>query len=401
MEQSSRVHVSGPLAGCAPELIRHLAKGGYTDHSVTNHVRRLACLSRWMEAEALDRARVDEALIAEMLEALHAAGKARSFTPCSFGLVLGFLRVRGLVPGAPIVTPTPVEELLGAYRRHLVVERSLAPLSLPGYLASAAWFLSHACGDDPDRVAGLSARDVASFVLRVAEVRSPASVNTVVVGVRSLLRWFYAKAMTATPLAQATPWLARGCMSTLPRPLGAGQASALLATPDRHLLSGLRDIAVLTVLVRLGLRAGEVAAMELDDIDWHKGELDVRGKGGWRDRLPLPVDVGEALADYLRARGERGDDRHVFAHVRAPGGPMTMTSVRAVVRQACRRAGIADTGTHRLRHGAAGAMLAHGAPLHEIGQILRHRDIATTAIYAKVDFATLATVAQPWPGSTR
>lgn len=336
-----------------------------------------------------------------MLEALHATGEARSFTPCSFGLVLGFLRAHGLVPVAPMVAPTPTEELLGDYRRYLVAERSLAPLSLPGYLASAAWFLSDACDDDPDRVAGLSARDVASFVLRVAEVRSPASVNTVVVGVRSLLRWFYAKAMTATPLGQATPWLARGATSTLPRPLGAGVASALLATPDRHLLSGLRDIAVLTVLVRLGLRAGEVAAMELDDIDSHKGELNVRSKGGWRDPLPLPVDVGEALVAYLSARGARGEDRHVFVHVRAPGGPMTMTSVRAVVRQACARAGIADTGTHRLRHGAAGAMLAKGAPLHEIGQILRHRDIATTAIYAKVDFAALASVAQPWPGSLR
>lgn len=401
MEQSLRVRVSGPLAGCASELVSYLAKRGYTDHSVTNHVRRLACLSRWMEAGALDRAGVDEALIAKMLEALHASGEARSFTPCSFGLVLGFLRARGIVPDAPIIPPTAMEELLGEYRRYLVTERSLAPLSLPGYLASAAWFLSDACDDDPDRVAGLSARDIASFVLRVAEVRSPASVNTVVVGVRSLLRWFYAKSMTATPLAQATPWLARGRMSTLPRPLAAGHASALLATPDRHFLSGLRDIAVLTVLARLGLRAGEVAAMELDDIDWHKGELNVRSKGGWRDPLPLPVDVGEALVAYLSVRGARGDDRHVFLHVRAPGGPMTMTSVRAVVRQACGRAGIADTGTHRLRHGAASAMLANGAPLHEIGQVLRHRDIETTSIYARVDFAALAAVAQPWPRSAR
>jgi site-specific recombinase XerD len=396
-----RVRVAGPLAECAPELISYLAKRGYTDHSVTNHVRRLACLSRWMEASALDPAGVDEVLIARMLQALHAAGESRSFTPCSFGLLLGFLRGREIVPDAPVIPPTPIEELLGDYRGYLVSGRSLAPLSLPGYLASAAWFLSDACDDDPDRVAALSARDVASFVRRVAEVRGPASVNTVVVGVRSLLRWFYATAMTPTPLAQATPWLARGHMSTLPRPLEAGHARALLATPDRHILSGLRDIAVLTVLVRLGLRAGEVAAMELDDIDWHKGELNVRSKGGWRDPLPLPVDVGEALVAYLSVRAPRGADRHVFAHVRAPGGPMTMTSVRAVVRQASARAGIADTGTHRLRHGAARAMLAKGAPLHEIGQVLRHRDIATTAIYARVDFAALSSVAQPWPGSLR
>ena len=400
MEQSLRVRVRGPLAGYAPELVGYLVDQGYADHSVRNHLYRLAHVSGWLEDGGLEPAVVDETLIETRLAAAHGAGDMPSFTPRSFGVVLGFLRWRGVVPDAPVVPPTPAEVLLGDYRRYLVSDRSLALLTLPSYLASAAWFLAEACGDDPDRVAGLSARDVTSFVLRVAEVRSPASVNTVVVGVRSLLRWFYLKAMTATPLAQATPWLARGRLSTLPRPLEAGHAQALLASCARDSEVGLRNFAVLTVLVRLGLRAGEIAALELGDIDWRKGEVMVRSKGGWRDPLPLPVDVGEALVAYLQRRGA-SRCRHVFAHVRAPGGPMTMTSVRAVVRQASARAGIADTGTHRLRHGAASAMLANGAPLHEIGQILRHRDIETTAIYAKVDFAALASVAQPWPGSLR
>ena len=383
MGQSLGVRVRGPLAGYASELVGHLVEQGYADHSVTNHLYRLAHVSGWLERGGLEPAVVDETLVETMLEAAHAAGMLRSFRPRSFAVVLGFLRQQGVVPDAPVVPPTPVEVLLGEYRRYLVSDRSLAPLTLPSYLASAAWFLAEACGDDPDRVAGLSAKDVAAFVLSVAEIRSPASVNTVVVGVRSLLRWFYLAAMTATPLAQATPWLARGRLSTLPRPLEAGHAQALLATCAGDSEVGVRNLAVLTVLVRLGLRAGEIAAMELGDIDWRKGEVTVRSKGGWRDPLPLPVDVGEALVAYLERRGGDGRSRRVFLIVRAPRGPMTMTGVRAVVRHACQRAGIADTGTHRLRHGAASAMLANGAPLHEIGQVLRHRDIETTAIYAK------------------
>lgn len=401
MEEALRARVPGPLAGHVSALVDHLAGQGYADRSMVDHVRCLGHLSRWLERTGLGPSAVDESLVEQVVDALHEAGKARKLTPRSFRVVLRFLRGRGIVPAAPAVPLTPNDELIEDYRRYLVVGRSLAPLTILSYVDAAAWFLTEQCGGDPERVAGLSARDVASFVLHVAEVRSPASVNTVVVGVRSLLRWFYVKAMIATPLAQATSWLARGRMSTLPRPLEAGHAQALLATCDRETLPGARDFAVLTMLVRLGLRAAEVAAVELGDIDWRKGEVNVRTKGGWRDPLPLPVDVGEALVAYLARRGGESELRHVFLHVRAPRGPMTMTNVRAVVRQACGRAGIPDTGAHRLRHGAASAMLANGAPLHEIGQVLRHRDLETTARYAKVDFAALASVAQPWPGSAR
>lgn len=399
MEQTLRTRATGPLAGYVPGLIGCLAERGYTDRSADDHVRCLAHVSRWLESRGLDPDAVNEELIEGLVDALHRAGKAKKFTPGSFGVVLGFLRSLGVVPPAPVAGPTALDGLLGDYRHWLVTERSLALLTLPGYLASATWFLIEVCEGDPARVADLSARDVTSFVLRVAEVRSPASVNTVVVGVRSLLRWLYAQEMIGTPLAQATPWLARGRTSTLPRLLAPGHVEAMLATCDRSTLSGVRDFAVLTVLVRLGLRAGEVAAMEVGDIDWRRGELTVRGKGGWRDPLPLPVDVGDSVAAYLVRRGAVGDDRRVFAHVRAPRGPMTMSNVRGAVCRACERAGIPDTGTHRLRHGAASDMLRHGASLHEIGQVLRHRDLETTAMYAKVDFAALATVAQPWPGS--
>lgn len=227
----------------------------------------------------------------------------------------------------------------------------------------------------------------------------PASVNEAVVGARSLLRWLYLKGSIDKPLAQAAPWLARPRAITPPRGVSVDEARALLRTCDRACLTGLRDFAALSMLVRLGMRAGEVAAVELDDIDWRRGEVTVRGKGGWRDPLPLPVDVGEALAAYLQRRGPEPRFGQVFLNIYAPRRALTMNNLRFIVRRACRRAGIPEMGTHRLRHGVAVGMLANGAPLHEIGQVLRHRHLKTTAIYAGVDFAALATIAQPWPGN--
>jgi integrase len=157
----------------------------------------------------------------------------------------------------------------------------------------------------------------------------------------------------------------------------------------------------LTDLVRLGLRRCEVAALELSDIDWRAGEIVVPGKRGWRDQLPLPVDVGEAIVSYLELRGPDGGSRGLFVHLIAPHGRITPSDVGAIVRRACERSGIPDTGTHKLRHGIATDMLAQGAPLYEIGQVLRHRDIETTAIYAKVDLGALSTLARPWPGAVK
>jgi integrase/recombinase XerD len=156
---------------------------------------------------------------------------------------------------------------------------------------------------------------------------------------------------------------------------------------------------MILLVARLGLRAGEVAAVELDDVHWGCGELVVRGKGGTRDGLPLPVDVGEAMAEYLCRRSPGLGGRAVFLHVQAPRSAVAMADVRAAVRRACWRAGIADTGTHRFRHALASHMLAQGARLPDIGQVLRHRHLDTTAIYAKVDHVALATVARPWPGT--
>jgi site-specific recombinase XerD len=189
-------------------------------------------------------------------------------------------------------------------------------------------------------------------------------------------------------------------LAGLPQALEPGQVAALLASCDRGAAAGRRDFAMLTLMARLGLRAGEVAALSLDDIDWRAGELTVRGKGNRSERLPLTADAGEAIAGWLRAgRPEPFEGtRQVFLRVRAPHRGLTSGGVTQAVFSAGQRAGAGPVCAHRLRHSAATGMLRAGAPLPEIGQVLRHRRLLSTAIYAKTDTQALRILARPWPG---
>jgi integrase/recombinase XerD len=171
----------------------------------------------------------------------------------------------------------------------------------------------------------------------------------------------------------------------------------LLEGCDRGAVVGRRDYAIIVLLSRLGLRACEVAAVRLDDVDWRAGELTVRGKGAQIDRLPLPCEVGEALVECLRDRPADAGCREVFLRALAPHGPISVKAIDAVVRHACDRGGVARVGTHRLRHTVATELLGAGASLAEIAPILRHSRLSTTAIYAKVDRAKLRGLARPWP----
>jgi integrase len=213
---------------------------------------------------------------------------------------------------------------------------------------------------------------------------------------RSLLRYLYVAGLIGAPLQWAVPGVADLRDRSLPRGLEPAVLAKLLAGCDRRRTVGRRDYAILLLLARLGLRAGEVAALRLDDVDWRRGELLVRGKGDRHERLPLPADVGEALVSYL-CRRPKSECRIVFLKVIAPAGPLSGKAIWGVVHDACVRAGIPSVGPHRLRHTAATGMLREGASLEEIAEVLRHQQLKTTAVYAKVDRMALRALAQPWP----
>jgi site-specific recombinase XerD len=224
--------------------------------------------------------------------------------------------------------------------------------------------------------------------------------QALVCAVRSLLGFLHVTGKIPEPLAAAVPTAPGRRAVSLPRGLAPGQAAALLASCDRDDAAGRRDYAILLLLARMGLRAGEVVGLTLDDIDWHAGELTVRGKGDDHALLPLPADVGEAIVSYLRHGRARTSDRRLFITVRAPfAGLARNTCICTIVRQACRRAGLEPFGPHRLRHAVACDLLADGASLEEIGQLLRHRSQRATQIYAKADIAALRALARPCPGT--
>jgi integrase len=251
-------------------------------------------------------------------------------------------------------------------------------------------------------VEGLTAADVTGFVRRECGRRGVASAKVTVTGLRALLRFLYLDGRITAPLAEAVPSAACWQLAGLPRGVSPAEVARLIDGCDRRTVAGRRDLAILLLLARLGLRAGEVAALELGDINWRQGEIIVRSKGSRRDSLPLPADAGEAVASWLaggRPRNAAGPA--VFVRLRPPQGRLASTSVSFVVRRACARAGIAAAGAHKLRHTAAAGMLAAGGTLAEIGQVLRHARPGTTAIYAKADLLALSPLARPWPGDPR
>ena len=293
----------------------------------------------------------------------------------------------------------PVEVLLARYQDYLLVERGLAASTAALDVRLARPFLATRVQSDGQLdLAGLGAGDVAAFVVAQSR-RQPRSVKRIVTAIRSLLRFAHVAGLIDQPLAEAVPSPAGWTLTSLPKGLSPSHVAALLAGCDRGNATGCRDFAILTLLVRLGLRAGEVASLALADVDWRRGELTVRGKGHREDRLPLPADVGQAIVDCLQqARPATASGRTVFVRAQAPYRALTSHGVTTVVLTAARRAGLGDVTAHRLRHTAATAMLHAGGSLTEIGQVLRHRRALTTALYAKVDVAALRVLARPWPG---
>ena len=399
MKDPSRVRVEGPLEPFARGFGEQLVSQGYARSSAVAQVQLMAHLSRWMAGEGVSVAELTPARLEQFVGTRRAAGYRHFVSAWPLTRVVDHLVGCGAVPAPQPPSPgTPAEELVERYRSYLVSERSLAASTARGYVRVARLLLSRLSSTDGLELGELTAAEVSRFVLAECGRRSVGSAKNLVAALRSLLGFFFLEGLTTSPLAGAVPAVAPWRGARLPRALEEKAAARLLSSCDRRTTAGRRDYAILVLLVRLGLRAGEVAALELDDLDWRAGEVMIRGKGHCRERLPLPVDVGEAVAGYLRRGRPRVACRRLVLRVKPPIAGLTGDGVTRVVHAACRRAGLRPVGAHRLRHTVATESLRRGACLTEVGQLLRHRSAFSTAIYAKVDRVALRGLARRWPG---
>ena len=380
-----------------------LSGAGYTPDTIRNMLKELGHVGRWLSSTGLTADQLNDERIAQFLAARPATGRRRNPGVRAMAPLLTYLRGAGIAAGAQPPVLTPLTAILTQYRHWMVTERGLAPTTVLRYENTARRFLQEqAFRGEAFEPSALSGADINAFLLRECARVSAGSAKGRVAELRSVLRFLYLQGITALRLGTAVPPVGGWRLSTLPpNAVSDADLQQLLDSCDRSTAVGLRDFAIITVVARLGLRSIEVARLELQDVDWRAGELIVRGKGRRLDRLPLPTQVGEAMVAYLSAARNPAQDRHLFLTVRAPRGPIRADLVGDVVERACRRAGLPTVGPHRLRHALAGDLLRKGAGLVAISQVLRHQDLATTALYAKVDLASLRQVAQPWPGARR
>lgn len=395
-----RIVVEGPLASFADGLREDLAGQGFATDTIVDYVHRLADLSGWLSARGLGTTELTSEVVLGFLQERRAAGVRVGVSERALVPLLGYLRRSGIVaPPSAVIATTPTEVLLAEYRRYLEDERGLAAGSVKHYLRCARMFLTWLPGPVKRSLPRLSAGQVVDFVRDWTTRRRSTTLDMVTLpALRSLLRFLHLAGHVPVALVGAVP-AGRGRPRNLVRPAAARQADvrAVLAGCDRDSAVGRRDYAILLMLARLAVRGGEVARLELADIDWRAGELTVRGKGGRVDVLPLPADVGAAIADYLLHARPATAVRNVFITVKAPFTGLAVSSVSVLVGAACARAGVARFGPHGLRHAAACDLLAAGASMEEIGQLLRHAHQRTTAIYARLDQARLAELAMPCP----
>jgi len=397
-----RLHV-GPLSPFIDSFAQHLSEQGYADATSCDKLRIVAKLSQWLERQHCCLNALNEQQVATFINELH-EHQRRAFRGDATTLreLLEQLRNTGVIPAPiPASKHSALNQLEEDYSRYLTHERGLTAASVDNYLPIAHRFLTSRFGDGRLALEQLTARDVTRFVLEYIRTLSPKRAQLGVSALRSFFRFLCQRGEVGTNLAGAVPAVANWRLSQLPKFLEPGQVEQLLQSCNQTCLVGQRDYTILLLLARLGLRAGEVVHLSLDDIDWNAGLLNIRGKGSRVDRLPLPVDVGEALAAYLRDGRPCCATRRVFVRMRAPReGFASSVAIDSIVRRALQRAGLEPSckGAHLLRHTLATEMLRNGASLPEISQLLRHRLRQTTEIYAKVDQSTLGALAQPWPG---
>jgi site-specific recombinase XerD len=397
-----RRHRSGLLGPYLDSFVSVLGSLGYPRETVRHQCCAVRDLGVWLERQKLGVADLDDDLVGRHIEDRRRNPRTwRGDEAATVRRLVEHLRELGVIASAkPVQEHSPVDDMVRRYTEYLLVERAVAQATVDNYVAFVRNFLVHRFGDEPLQLGQLRERDVTDYVLCWVRSHRPGRAKLLVTVLRSFFRFLLEHGEIERDLAVAVPTVAGWRLSTVPKYLSENQGERLLDACDRTTATGRRDYAVLLLLSRLGLRAGEVVALEIDDIDWRAGEISVRGKGSHHDRLPLPPDVGDALAEYLRQDRSACTTRRLFVRLRAPHcGFAGSGAIISIVRRALRRANLNPPvrGAHLLRHSLATGMLRKGASMAEIGQVLRHRSPSTTEIYAKVDFDALRALARPWP----
>ena len=392
----------GPLAGDLDRFATRLKVQGYARPSAVNKLRLVSNLSRWLQHQGLGVEALDEPRVAEFVLTRGPRCVQRG-DATTVRQLLSHLRASGRIPpAAPSPqSSNPFAPVERRYERFLVNERGVSRATVENYLPIIHTFLAETFATGAVALETLTVRDVNHFIVRQSRRLSRSRAKLLVTALRSFLRHLHQRADIPADLASALPPFVSWRLSGVPKSLAPEQVEAIIESCDLRTAAGRRDRAILLLLARLGLRAGEVAAMALDDLDWDSGVVSVSGKGQRREALPMPREVGEALVAYLRDGRPLCPTRRVFVRIHAPhvgfAGPVAIIDV---VHRALTRAGIDPPfkGAHLLRHSLATAMLRHGASLEEIGQILRHAGPETTQIYAKTDLEALRALAPSWPG---
>ena len=395
--------LEGPLSAHIPAFAAWARDQGYAQYSRYRQVLLAACFSRWLGRRAVGGCCLFAEHPTKYLQSRARRVKVHPGDATALRQFLEFLRCEGVIPEEKVAPCrlSPVENETQTFETYLRNERALAEATIAYYVPFVRGFLTDRFGSGPATLSRLCAGDVVRFVQRQAPRLHQGRAKLLTTALRSFLRYVRYRGEITADLAAAVPCVANWSMTSIPRSISPEDVRRLLASVDQHTPAGRRDYAILLLLARLGLRASEVAFLELDDIDWVAGEVSIRGKGDQRSILPLSVEVGQAIAAYLKDGRPCSISRRVFLRIRAPiRGFLGAQAIGSLVRNSLARAGIkAPTkGAHQFRHGLAMQMLCNGASLAEIGEVLGHRSLQTTTIYAKVDLDALRPLALPWPG---
>ena len=392
----------GPLDNYIPAFLSLLSSQGFTQVSLRIKAQILGNFNHWISKQRINICELDEETIDSFFSQHPRPGYLRRgdfSTLCS--LIRWLREIHEVKTLLPKIDKSELQNIKNSFSLYLEQERGLTQATLNNYLPVIHCFLAERFGIGDVMLNEIDASDVTCFVLRHARIMGRRSAQLMTTALRGFFRFLYLRGDISFDLASSVPTVADWRMSDLPKSLESDEVELLLQSCDRLNTTGQRDYAILILLARLGLRAGEIVAMTLDDIHWEAGLVTIHGKGARRDQLPISQDIGDAMATYIRYGRPPCNTRRVFIRARAPRkGFSSSVAISNIVHRALKRTGLNPIrkGAHLLRHSLASKMLHHGASLSEIGEILRHSTQNTTEIYTKIDLPALSTLAEPWPG---